>query len=787
MKLPLSYIKSFINNNLNLETCIDSLIELGIEVDHVFAPKPPFHGVIIAEIAQVRKHESSDKLQVAQVFDGEKTWEVVCGAPNCRSGIKTAFAKIGATLFNEDQKPFAIVPTTIRGISSYGMLCSAKELNLYDDHSQILEFPSTFQTGADCLPLLWDPVLEISLTPNLGHCMSALGIARELSAALQIPLELPSIQIKPISSQKRAEVVVKNEKLCPRYTAKIIENVKVGPSPFWLQKKLLSADLNPINNVVDAINYLTLKNGLPMHAFDFDAIEGKKIIVQTAETPISFQTLTDIDIEVPKGTLLICDEKKPIAIAGIMGGKNSCTTEKTQTILLEAAAFDPIAIRVASKKMGLRSESSIRYEKGVDIGSIPQLLEEAAALIAELSGGHVSDQIIDCGRKEFSRKEIAYRPSRVNQILGTHLSESEISDIFIRLGFELKKDNRVLIPHFRNDIHEEIDLIEEVARIYGYNHIQRTLPKATSPQIPNDPTYLFETELRSRMIGLGAQEFLTCDLISPKKIDLIPELSSTMRLLKTLHSKSEDYSILRPSLLPGLLDSIRLNFDQKNNRICAFEIGRVHFQNKETPIEYPMCAVVLSGKARPSHWEQKPIDFDFFDLKGMIENLLMGLRYPSIQIKPSKHPTFHPSRQAEIFIEDLCVGSLGEIHPNILEKMDIDQKVYYAELNVDYLQNKKPAPSKMKPLPLFPSSERDWTLPLDPKTPIQTIFHAIQSTQIRLLEHFELIDLYSTEDKVHLTLRFTYRDPSKTVSFEEVETSHHRLIEEVLAKTKTSR
>jgi phenylalanyl-tRNA synthetase beta chain len=792
MKLPLSLIKSFITNELPVEKIEETLTLLGIEVDSIYAPTAPFSGVVVAEVKSVKKHPSADKLQVVEVFDGKETFQVVSAAPNCRPGMKTAFAKVGAHRL-EQGKLRTIEKASLRGIESYGTLSSADELSLYEGGEGILDLPDEFPLGADCLQLLWDPVFELSLTPNLGHCMSALGIARELAAALQKPLQKSQRQFQENSASRiNVQVAVQEESLCPRYTARVIENVRVGPSPFWLQRELLAAGQRPINNIVDSTNYILLKYGQPMHAFDLDKIGGNTIKVKTANGPVSFAALNGSILEIPPGALLICDASQPIAIAGIIGGADSSVSETTQNILLEAACFDPISVRITAKKIGLRTDSSLRFEKGIDPSTIPEFLDEAAALIASISGGQISTGKIDVRKKNFVPKQILCRPARVNQVLGTKLSSSEIEGIFRRLHFGIRAENEgilVEVPLYRNDLVEEIDLVEEVARIYGYNHIEKPLPRATTAQIPHDPAYLFETELRKRLVALGLTEFLTCDLISPFFAQIAQELSHSKHvLLQTLHSKSEEYSVLRPSLLPGLLQGVRSNLDQKNQQLAAFEIGRIHFRQKEKIIEFPMVAILLTGKEYPPHWDRKPMDVDFYDLKGLVENLLQALRISSYAFSESAHPTFHPGRQANLTASDLSIGSIGELHPQLLTKLDIKQKVYYAELNAAYLQALQDPPAKMKPLAQFPSSERDWTIPLEPKETIATLLQIIREASPSLLEKFEVIDLYREENKSNATLRFTYRDKLKTVSFEEVESAHEKLVKKVLlAKTNSHR
>ncbi len=792
MRLPLSLLKSFINIDLPVEKIEEILILLGIEVDAVYARSAPFSGVVVAEVKSAKKHPSADKLQVAEIFDGKETFQVVCGATNCRTGMKTAFAKVGAHLLDQG-KLRTIEKASLRGIESWGMLCTADELSLYEDASGILDLPAEFPLGADCLQLLWDPTFEISLTPNLGHCMSALGIARELSAALQRPLYKKERKIREKAEQRiKVEAHIQDESLCPRYTARVVENVKVGPSPFWLQRELLAAGQRPINNIVDITNYILLKYGQPMHAFDLDKIEGAVIKVEKATHATPFAALNGSILEIPPGALLICDAKQPIAIAGVIGGANSALSETTRNILLEAASFDPISVRVTSKKIGVRTDSSLRFEKGIDPSMILEFLDEAVEIIASISGGQIPDGVIDIRKKTFVPRQILCRPARVNQVLGTKLSSSEIEEIFSRLNFGWKPENKDLlieVPLYRNDIAEEIDLIEEIARIYGYNHIEKPLPRISTAQIPHDPDYLFETELRKRLSALGLTEFLTCDLISPHLAQIAQELShSKSILLQTLHSKSEEYSVLRPSLLPGLLQVVRSNLDQKNQQFAAFEIGRIHFQQNGKIIEFPMIAILLTGKEYPVHWDRKPVDADFYDLKGLVENLLQSLHISSYGFSESRHPTFHPGRQANLMTSDLCIGSIGELHPQLLAKLDIKQKVYYAELNAAHLQSLQGPQAKMKPLAQFPSSERDWTVPLKPKETISTLLHAIRTAASPLLEKFEVIDLYRGEEKTNATLRFTYRDKLKTLSFEEVESEHAKLVEKVLlAKTNSHR
>jgi len=765
MKLPLSLIQSFLPLEMPPTKIGETLTLLGIEVDQIHNESPSFAKIVVGEVLSAKRHPDAKNLQIAEVTDGTETLVVVCAAPNCRAGLKTAFAKIGAVITDTDGLQRRIEKTSIRGVESYGMLCSASELHLSQDSDGILELPDEMKNGEDLAHLLWDPVFELSLTPNLGHCMSALGIARELSAALQIPLHRPKATIQDGHLEK--QVHVKDASLCPRYTCRQIEGVKVGPSPYWLKKQLEAAGQKSINNIVDIANYVMLKVGQPLHAFDYDLLEGTSIEVGPSKNGEKFLGLDGVERDVPAGSLMISDGKKGVAIAGIMGGANSAVSESTTRILLEAACFDPISIRNTAKKIGLRTESSQRFEKGIDPDGVEAALNEATQLIE----GHAKGSI-DIKKGPFTPKLISYRPERINRILGTQLSTTEIEEIFGRLGFK-PKNNIAEVPLFRTDISEEIDLVEEVARIYGYNNIEKTIPVCSTSQIPSDPAFIFENEMRRRLAAQGLFEFLTCDLISPKLAEISREITPpSMGFLQTTYSKSEEYSVLRTSLLPGLLQVTKGNIDQKNLTISAFEIGRIHFMQNGSVIEIPMAGILLSGKAALPNWSHKPADVDYFDLKGIVENLLTGT------FIPSQHLAFHPGRQADLKMGDLIVGSLGEVHPSLLEKFQIEQRVYYAELNLTSLLELKKTQLRVSPLPQFPASERDWTVPLDPKMPIDTIFQEIHSHQFKLLERVELIDLYhpSSSLKKNATFRFTYRDKLKTISFEEVESEHAKIL-----------
>ncbi|MBS4168626.1 phenylalanine--tRNA ligase subunit beta [Parachlamydia sp. AcF125] len=787
MKIPLSWLKEWINLTLLPHQIEKKLTNAGLEVDALIPISAGFQKVVIGRVLKTEKHPNADKLCVATVTDGLEEYQVVCGAPNCRPGIKTAFAMVGATLEDKEGKTFKIKASKIRGVESFGMLCSASELNLSEGHDGIIEFSEHFQEGADLASIYGDMIFEISLTPNLAHCSSLLGVARELSATTDFPLIFPTIHLqetgKPI--QEQVKVIVMDPGRTPRYACRLIQGVSIAPSPDWMQKRLLQCGIRPINNVVDVTNYVLLEMGHPLHAFDFASIEGAEIRVRATEEEEKMITLDGKERDLPKGALLICDRQKPIAIAGIMGAQNSEVNDQTHTVLLEAACFEPRSIRKASKALGLQTDASKRFERGVDPNQVLASLDRATGLIQELAGGVIAQGILDIQSHEFLPKSVTCRLSRVHALLGTALSASEVESIFQKLGFSVQYDGHdlfeVQIPTYRHDVSLEVDLIEEVARIYGYDNIEKKAPRYHGANIPHTPLFHFEREVRGQLIAAGLQEFLTCDLIGPTLLQLIGDsIMQEEAQVKVVNPTSIEQSVLRTSLLPGILQVIKHNWDRQNRNISGFELGRVHFKEGARYIEDPVAAIVVTGKSRPHHWGNKPEEFDFFDLKGIVETFLQELRIPSFTFEESQLAIFHPGRRACVQVGALKIGSLGEVHPSICRKLDVGQRIFFAEFNLyDLLRVRKTEP-RMKEVPIYPSSERDWTLTLKNSIPIQSVFDWIHAARSPLLEEVVLLDVYSSEklgkDCKNVTFRLTYRDAKKTVAQEKVDRDHARII-----------
>lgn len=660
-------------------------------------------------------------------------------------------------------------------------------------------------------PYLGDQVFEIALTPNLAHCASIRGIARELSAFSMQPLKEPKRPLKEETQDSvfnRAIVTVEEEALCPRYACRVIRNVKVGESPSWLKERLEMCGMRSVNIIVDITNLVMLELGQPLHAFDLDRLKEKSVLVRRARQGEKIVTLDGKEHYPTEETLLICDKAGPIALAGIMGSQETEVTDKTTTVLLESAYFEPSSIRRSAKRLGIHSEASFRFERGCDPNAVLDALNRAATWISELADGNVCKGIIDLKNREFLPKTVSCRLSRVNQLLGAHLAMTEIETLLKRLEFKFRSveafykmigadvevigenDFHVDVPTYRHDIHQEVDVIDEIARLYGFNHIQ-TQEKAPFrlTDLPHAPVYLFEKEVRQCLLREGLQELLTCDLISPFQASLIsPACMPTRSQITLLNPRSIDQSILRASLLPGLLAVVKYNSDHENHSLAGFEVGRIHFQSKETYIEQTAISIVLTGKRSRHFWDDKPGNVDFFDLKGIVENLLEAFGIECYSFNASHFDTFHPGRQATLFKEKAELGILGEVHPALTKWMDHVHPVFFAELHLEELMRHCKKEMKMSPLPQYPASSRDWTVSLTEACPYSYILDLLQKHASPLLESISLLDLYRHEklgsDRKNMTFRFIYRDPSKTISAGTVENEHSKMMQPVVNRLK---
>ncbi len=636
-----------------------------------------------------------------------------------------------------------------------------------------------------------DLIFEIGLTPNLGHCMSVVGIARELSAILDLPLKRKKVSFKESKEKASDAVSVKIEdERCLRYGCRVIKNVRVGPSPDWLKTKIERSGLRSVNNVVDVGNLIMLECGQPFHMFDYDQIEGKEIRVRLSKKEGKMATLDEVEREIPDGVLLICDGGGPVAFAGVMGERHSAVSDKTRNVLIEAAHFSPEAVRKTSKLLNLRTDSSQRFERGIDPLAVFSSLDFAAASLQEVAGGEILNGIVSEISQEYQPHVLELNPAGANRLLGTKLSIREMTSFLAKLEItvlsESEKVIKVEVPSYRNDLRAEIDLVEEVGRMFGFNNIPRSVARHASSMMTHAPLFLFEEQARQKLVAQGLQECLTCDLISPTLSAITMEKALDHSQIEVLHPASVDQSVLRTTLLPGLLQVVKFNIDRQCANIAAFEVGHIHFKDKENYLGEPVAGIVLTGLEHPYHFENKPDEVDFFVLKGHVESFLESIGVDVTAFEPSHLQNFHPNRQARVLVGECNVGVLGEVHPKHLQELGIGQRLFYAELNLHDLLDLKREKYAVTEATMFPGSERDWTITLDEKTTIDTIIKGINALQSPILENIFLLDLYKSDkigkDKKNATFRFQYRDPNKTIEYQQIEKEHKRLTQSIAEK-----
>lgn len=637
-----------------------------------------------------------------------------------------------------------------------------------------------------------DFIFEVSMTPNFGHALSILGIARELAAFLKKEIVLPKIKLNeegPLLSEK-ISIQNKEKELAPRYLASAIFDVDASKkTPDWMAFRLEASGFRSINVVVDCVNYVLMELGAPLHAFDYNSIKGASLEIRKAKKSEKIVTLDHIERFLSDDMLIIADSEGPIAIAGCMGGLLSEVTDKSRAVLLEGAFFDAKSIRRTSKHLELFTEASRRFERGVDPDVIEFALDRAARLIQEYAGGQIAKGKVTLG-KTTPPLILELRPSEIKRIVGISISQGEIEELLKRLGFHVSQGNNLLsvtVPSYRPDVKAEIDLIEEVARIYGYNNIYKRAKKPfyRNSTVATNPLYDFQKKVVSHLLQEGLTELVTCDLINEKKArDALEDLPGRS-LVKVMNPHSQEESALRPSLLPNHLAVVLHNRDHGINSIAGFEIGRIHIKEKDRFLEPFMIGISLSGQKTPSHFDRKAEDFDFLDLKGILENLFNALKIEAIRFASSNHSSFHPGKQAKIILQNAEIGVMGEVHPDLTAESKKAKPLFFAELSLEEMAGKAEKNIKMKKLPLFPSSGRDLTLTVKEEVPIQELLDAIRSEPLKFLESLSLTSIFRS-DKIganwkNVTLHFVFRNEMETISQSMVEEEMAKLLAKMLS------
>lgn len=796
MNVTQNWLKTYIDFDFSPDELAERLTMLGIEVESVKQLGAALEGVVIGKVDSIRPHPNADKLVLCQVNIGETdALQIVCGAPNVYEGMFAPVATIGTAL------PTGIIikRAKLRGEESHGMLCSEKELGISDEAAGLMELSSDLSIG---LPLtealgLDDVIFELEITPNRPDCLSMIGVAREIRAETGNDLKLPQVDLQESEAnvQGITSVTIDAPELCSRYAARIIQGVKVGESPAWLKQRLESIGVGIINNIVDITNFVLMEYGQPLHAFDYHKLTENRIVVRCAAENEQIKTLDEEERNLTPDMLVIADAEKPVALAGIMGGYDSEITETTCDVLLESANFQPSSVRATAKKLGIHTEASYRFERGADPEAVIPALDRAAQLIAELAGGTLCEGVIDVYPGHREPLQIQLRPERVNFILGTELETSEIEQILSRLGFGIElrqKEDRdreaapteekdvfqVTVPTFRGDITREIDLIEEIARVHGYDNIPTALPKGDIPI----PALNISAEVRRRikhfLLSSGMMESVNYSFCHPNCFDKIRlaagnPLRDTLKLRNPL---SPEMSILRTTLLPSLLDNARHNHNHQIDNIALFELSTVFIQGAEPA----RVAGILAGEIGEGVYGNPYRSPDFFDIKGTVEGILDVCGTTDYVFKKTDDPTFHPGRNAEVLLENRRIGILGEAHPKVLESYELPYKVYLFELDLEALADAADFSKRFEPIPIYPSVLRDLAIVVDQEMQSDMPIEIIYSTGGKLVESVRLFDVYVGDqvpkDKKSLAYTITYHSATETLTDKAVNDLHDKVV-----------
>ncbi|MEM7007954.1 MAG: phenylalanine--tRNA ligase subunit beta [Thermodesulfobacteriota bacterium] len=781
MKFTLNWLRDYIDFDLSPQELSHSLTMAGLEVEDVIYQGEGLENVVSAQILEKEAHPNAEKLSLCKVTDGENTYPIVCGATNMKAGDKVALAKIGAHLppgpkFEDGLK---IKKAKIRGEVSEGMLCAENELGLGEESDGIIILPDHSEVGAPITDVLGlnDIVFEVGITPNRPDCLSVIGVAREVAALTGNTVKHPDETVEESGDDinQIAKVELVDPEKCPRYSCRVINDVKIGPSPDWLKRRLEASDIRSINNVVDITNFVLLEYGQPLHAFDYDLLEDHKIVVRAATNGEILKTLDDVERKLTENDLLICDGKKPVALAGVMGGANTEVSENTKNVLLESAYFDPVTVRKTSKATGLRSESSYRFERGVDPNAVVKALNRAAELIRELGEGQIARGEIDQYPNPIAPNEVTLSLDRANKALGTNIKAEDINRIATGLEFEeVKAQNgeyTFKIPTFRVDITREIDLIEEAARLYGYNNIPTTLPQVAMSSDTLNTNKLVQDQLKQVLVASGFYEVINYSFEDHEMLSLVSKSDA----LKILNPLTTETSVMRTSMLPGILKNAVLNLNHQEQDLRLFEIGRVYLPNQdsELPNEIRKIAALATGKRAPEFWGKE--EFDFFDFKSILERGFQALiRWEDVEFENAQEIGFlHPGKSALIKVGDRELGYIGELHPDLSEKLDISNKVYVLEIDLDQISAiAKDKTKSFKPLPKFPSVRRDIALIVDESVPASGILEEINKIGSNLIEDAAIFDVYTgehvDEGKKSVAVSLQLRAADKTLTEEEV-------------------
>lgn len=805
MNVSYQWLSEYVDvSGFTAEELAEKLTRSGIEVDIVEDRNKGVTNVVVGYVKSREKHPDADKLSVCIIDAGQgEDLQIVCGAKNIDAGQKVPVAMIGAVLPGGLQ----IKRAKLRGVESQGMICSAKELGLNDKllpkeiQEGILVLPQETEVGSSILDVLAinDKVLELDLTPNRSDCLSMLGAAYEIAAILGRSVKLPDAEAAleqagsaGVKAAERISVKITATEQCSHYAARLIEGVRVGTSPLWIQNRLMAAGIRPINNIVDITNFVMLEYGQPLHAFDAEQLNNGHIDVRLAEAGEKLVTLDDVERTLEPHMLLVTDGTKPVAIAGVMGGANSEVTNDTTRILLESAKFAGSSVRRTSRQLGLRSEASLRFEKEVNPEAVLPALNRAAALIAEYAGGKVADGIVEAVAGSHKPVSIELAADRVNNYLGTALSLDEMGQIIERLHFTFEQAGEgkllVHVPSRRGDITRDVDLIEEVARLFGYDNIPTTLMTGVTTPGSLSKEQSVRRIARNLLTQSGLHEVITYAFTHPDQTASLPGLYPAAKPISLAMPMSEDRSQLRTSLLPHLLEVVSYNRNRTMDDVAIFEVGKAFITDESTlttlPQEKLLLSIVMTGKRRGAHWAQKSEAVDFYDIKGIFDRLISYLGVKGLTYTSASPDGFHPGRTAELVLTtsegSKVIGRVGQLHPTVQQQRDLDD-TYVLEVELTPILEAAGDAIVYKLLPRYPSIGRDIAVVVNASVPVGLMEQSIAEVAGDLLESIQVFDIYTGErlgaNRKSVAIALVYRHAERTLLDEEVTELHAKVVQ----------
>ncbi len=773
------WLKELVDFDLEPDKLAETLTSLGLECAVIDNRLGWYENIVVGKALEVTKHPNADRLRLCKVDTGEDVLDIVCGASNIAAGQLVPVALVGAKL----PDGMKIKKSKIRGVESHGMIASESELKLSEDHDGIMVLTDDPKPGEKFSERyeVCDAILEVDLTPNRGDCSSMIGIAREVAAATGSKLKKPATDIETDSNENIADlvkVVIDAPDLCPRYAAMAIKNAKIGPSPFWLRRRLAAVGVRAINNIVDITNYTLMETGHPLHAFDLANIEGNSIVVRRASDNEEFTTLDSKTYKLTSENLVIADESKAVALAGIMGGQNSEVTERTSDILLEAAYFDPKSIRRSSKMLNISSESSYRFERGTDVEGLIYAQKRAAKLMTELAGGRLLEGRVDAYPEKIEKRSVALRFSRTDKILGITTPPQKVKEILANLEMEIlsSADDSVTVgaPYFRNDIEREIDLIEEIARFVGYDKFPSLTPETAVNESGPGRCFTFRRAVRNHLRSVGMMEAISLSFTGMEDMDKLrlPEDHPYRNLVATDNPLSSEWTHLRSTLLPGLLSSMK-----GEDAAQFFETGVVfRSAGNDAPVESWNLTGIITETSKTDVWKGRAAKHDFYHIKGVVESTLDILGFGGgYSFRLSSHPFYYPKRQADIYIGSEIVGHLGQIHPTVIEAYETGQEIFMFEMDLDHITDIPALAKSYSGMPKFPSVRRDLAVVVKESVTALEMTGSIMKNGNKgnIICDATLFDIYrgkNIEDNAKsMAFALEFRDSEKTLTDDEVD------------------